>query len=82
MRYRAKPLVIDAVLWTGSLDSIPGNWLGDSQLMPDGTDLVIQTLEGPTRAEADGHYVVRGTAGEFYPVRRDIFEDKYEAVNE
>lgn len=80
MRYRARPLEIDAALWTGDLSSIPGKWLNEAELERDHTDLIVPTLEGPTRAKAGQHYVVRGTAGEFYPVRRDIFESKYEAV--
>lgn len=83
MRYRAKPLEIDAVLWTGDIACLPTSFLGYGRLIPksDGA-LVIETLEGPTKINADEHYVVRGTVGEFYPVRRDIFEAKYEAVDE
>lgn len=81
MRYRSKPVEIDAVLWTGDIAAIPNEWLGDSTLMPgDNNALVIRTLEGPAQAVPNAHYVVRGTAGEFYPVRRDIFEHKYTAV--
>lgn len=40
---------------------------------------LIFTLEG-TMTVRQGDYVVRGVAGEFYPVRPDIFEQTYEAA--
>lgn len=81
MRYRAKPLEVEAMLWPGDFAYIPHEWVESDRLRlePGGT-LLIETLEGPARAKAGEHYLVRGTVGEFYPVRRDIFEAKYEAV--
>jgi hypothetical protein len=38
--------------------------------------LRIGTAEGILRVNV-GDYIVRGTKGEIYPVRRDIFEDTY-----
>jgi hypothetical protein len=82
MRYRSKPVEIDAVPWYGALAGLPGEWIatGKFEHRPGTGEVVISTLEGPARAEAGEHYIVRGTVGEFYPVRRDIFEAKYEAV--
>jgi hypothetical protein len=42
--------------------------------------IVIQTLEGPMRAGL-GDWVLRGIAGEFYPVKEPIFRDTYEPVD-
>jgi hypothetical protein len=82
-RYVAKPVEIEAVLWRGHLADLPADWLdsGDFTVEADGT-LLIQTLEGPARALVNNHYVACGTAGEFYPIRHDIFHNKYEAVGE
>lgn len=41
--------------------------------------LVIDTLEGPHRADA-GDFIIRGVAGEFYPCKPDIFEQTYDYV--
>lgn len=83
MRYTARPIEIQAWLWAGAPDDLPEwEWsTGLYQLQPDGT-LIIQTLEGPSRAIPNLHYAVVGTKNERYPVRRDIFEEKYEAVGE
>ncbi|WP_405137469.1 hypothetical protein [Nocardia sp. NBC_01388] len=43
--------------------------------------LVIDTLEGPHRADI-GDWIIRGVAGEFYPCKADIFDRTYEAVDE
>jgi hypothetical protein len=40
----------------------------------------ITTLEGDMLA-SHGDYIVKGTHGEFYPVRCDIFEANYEEVD-
>lgn len=41
----------------------------------------IHTLEGQMKAHP-GDYIVRGTHGEEWPVRGDIFEKTYEEANE
>jgi hypothetical protein len=40
---------------------------------------IVSTLEGPLTA-FPGDWIVQGTAGEFWPVRKDIFENTYEPV--
>lgn len=77
-RYVSRPVEIDAVLWTGNLNDLPGPWRAAVELDPYG-GLIVHTLEGPARARR-GSYIVRGTAGEFYPVRADIFATKYQPV--
>lgn len=42
--------------------------------------IVIATLEGNMRASV-GDYIIRGTAGEFYPVKPEIFEAKYDRLD-
>lgn len=47
----------------------------------DGTNIYINTVEGEMRASV-GDWIVQGLRGEFYPVKPDIFEATYEAVEE
>lgn len=41
--------------------------------------IVINTLEGKMTAKP-GDWIVKGTEGEFYPVKDSVFKRKYEAV--
>jgi hypothetical protein len=41
----------------------------------------VQTLEGTMRADA-GDWIVRGTRGEFYPVKPGPFADTFEGVTD
>jgi hypothetical protein len=75
--YVPEPRPIQAVQWAGDMNDIPSKWreLDMFELDSDGS-LTIRTLDGLASAEV-GDYIVRGTANEFYPVRRPIFEHKY-----
>lgn len=83
MKFRKKPVVIEAVRWLGTKES----WdeimaMGDISWMPcdTGSDsFVIRTLEGNHLASL-GDYIIKGVAGEFYPCKPDIFEATYEPV--
>jgi hypothetical protein len=92
VRYRKRPVVIDAVQYDGTWQSVT-SWLGALGYDPedgDGSDgvpnmheadggLVIETLEGDMHA-TPGDYIIRGVQGEFYPCKPDIFEATYEQV--
>jgi len=81
MRYRKKPVVIDAVQFTGDLTAIQ-NFVGDTVISLAGdNNIVIPTLEGCHLAKR-GDYIIRGIKGEYYPCKPDIFEATYELVNE
>ncbi len=94
MRYRKKPIVIEAMQFTGSnSDAIvqwaQGGWkddgiwtkqkLIDSDSMKALYFLVIQTLEGDMEAAA-GDWIIRGVEGEVYPCKNSVFKATYEAV--
>jgi len=49
------------------------------QAMSISEPFVVDTLEGKHTGNA-GDYLVIGVRGERYPVRKDIFEESYEAV--
>jgi hypothetical protein len=78
MKYRKKPVVIEAVLWDGK------NFQDIEQLLEVGDGkrsisysnqvdwLEIHTLEGTMKANK-GDYIIRGVKGELYPCKPDIF---------
>jgi hypothetical protein len=77
-KYRKKPVVIDAVQFTGkNFDEIEAFAGGDACFV--NGELVVATLEGSLRATI-GDYIIKGIKGEFYPCKPDIFEATYEAV--
>lgn len=92
MKFRKKPVVIDAVIVPHNpvFTEVPA-WL--SEAFKNGTllwtydanhrqqKLRVRTLEGPIYA-TPGDYLIRGIAGELYPCKRDIFIATYEPVIE
>lgn len=85
-KYRKKPIVIEAWVFDGLLDSsktLPqeikdaGNSI---RLAQDGT-LRIATLEGDMFANV-GDFIIKGIKGEIYPCKPDIFEATYELAEE
>ena len=93
MKYRKKPVVIEAVQWTGkNLEEIK-SFVGE-QLEYDIVDtawevgkgspyvlMKIRTLEGVMGASV-GDYIIKGVNGEVYPCKPDIFAKTYEPVEE
>ena len=76
MKFRKKRVVVDAVQWTGSnMNEI----MASHDLHME--TLVIKTLEGEMTA-TKGDWIIKGLAGEFYPVKDDIFRKTYEEVEE
>lgn len=88
MKFRKKPVVIEAEQWTNKPDPFPSSLDAISAMgckfgfAADGTaDLIITTLEGTMRASV-GDWIIKGVKGEFYPCKPDIFEKTYEPVEE
>jgi hypothetical protein len=89
MKFRKKPVVIEAIQWDGSWDgkeSIEAHWptLQTSHLTshpPSKTirDWGIRTLEGHHMVSV-GDWIIQGVKGEFYPCKPDIFEMTYEVA--
>ncbi|MGT2911775.1 hypothetical protein ACVR1I_08715 [Streptococcus cameli] len=82
MRYRKKPVVVEAVKWTGkNIDEI----VGFAKTAVIGYEepsmkMSITTLEGVMIANK-GDYIIKGVQGEFYPCKPDIFAETYEQVD-
>ena len=81
MKFRKKPVVIDAVQWTGENADEVGTFFGNDDLHFGlrGQTWNILTLEGSMAAQV-GDWIICGVKGEFYPCKPDIFEATYEPV--
>jgi hypothetical protein len=80
MKYRKKPVVIEAIQWTGeNLKQIMDFMQWRNAAHDATTGLVIHTLEGNHSALV-GDYIIQGVKGEFYPCKPDIFDMTYEAA--
>lgn len=74
--YRKKPVVIEAVQFTGNNDWEIAKF-EQAAWHRAGDNLVIHTLEGNMVAQP-GDWIIRGLQGELYPCKPDIFEQSYE----
>lgn len=86
MRYRKKPVVIDAMQLTMETRDAVYFWVtqttpGYGCYIDEEGGLVIRTLEGPLHA-SEGDFIIRGVQGEFYPCKPAIFEATYEKVTD
>ena len=85
MKYRKKPVVVEAVQFLAtreSFDEILAMGLRNWKPGKMGTDtFIIETLEGDHLVRKDD-YIIKGVQGEFYPCKPDIFEASYERVGE
>lgn len=89
MKYKKKPVVIDAVQATAKVGVKNGltvmsfniNELKDfcPALYESKSGLYIRTLEGDMHV-TPGDYIIKGVQGEFYPCKPDIFKQTYEKV--
>ncbi len=92
-QFRKKPIVIEAIQWTGDnlreVINLTGlhesaehlwTWAQYEQVVAE-QGLKIFTLEGPLMASIDD-WIIRGVKGEFYPCKPDIFAATYEAVDQ
>ena len=95
MKYRKKPVIIEAIQWNGTnlkevMEFIGSefrydensNYITNKFLYNKFTrELAINTLEG-TMKVAKGDYIIKGIKGEFYPCKHDIFINTYDEVEE
>ncbi|BAU40129.1 hypothetical protein [Ralstonia phage RSP15] len=84
MRYRKKPVEIEAVKYNGDTTELPYEFgAAITRSVPmnarsiDAGACYINTLEGEMRCRV-GDYIIKGVKGEFYPCRWDVFEATYE----
>ncbi len=87
-KFRKKPVVIDAIQWTGDnfreLKEAFGGYCSRRFYIESTRgelDLIIETLEGDMTASM-GDWIIKGIAGELYPCKPDIFDATYEEYND
>jgi hypothetical protein len=82
MKYRKKPVIIEAFQFAGGKmePGWPDGWLSvPHRFSDDGDQVFIPTLEGE-HAGNKGDFIIKGIKGEFYPCKPDIFAATYERV--
>jgi len=86
MKYRKKPVVVEAVCYTGAnykeiVDFTSGVAMPIFNNDEDqfGEVMYVRTLEGNMCVNV-GDLVIKGVQGEFYPCKPDIFSETYERV--
>lgn len=80
MKFRKKPVVIEAVQYTGDNHEVINAFVG-SELNRVFATVEIPTLEGTMTANP-GDWIIKGVKGEFYPCRQDIFAATYELAGD
>lgn len=80
MKYRKKPVVVEAVRWTNKNFKEIRLFIGYHVFHRD-NKLFINTSEGVMHAET-GDYIIKGVNGEYYPCNPDVFAKTYERVAE
>ena len=88
MKYRKRPVIIEAIEWTGSNlkeiieftslnESVKDLSWNEYEKLVNEKGLKIFTLEGTMMASV-GDYIIKGIKGEVYPCKPDIFKASYE----
>lgn len=91
MKYRKKPVVIEAIQWTGLNleevkefvgESLTYDIIDDAWKVGEGRPrviMMIKTLEGDLKV-SEKDFIIKGINGEFYPCNPAIFKKTYEGV--
>ena len=81
MKFRKKPVVIEAVQWKGdnAEEILKFTNANEEKSMAFPSYIMIRTLEGDMNANK-GDWIIKGVKGEFYQCKPDIFEETYEKV--
>lgn len=92
MKFRKKPVVVEAVQFTREwaesclLDGVDGpfglpalgSWNAQTRIVHN-VYLSIRTLEGTMTASV-GDWIINGVKGELYPCKPDVFAETYEVA--
>lgn len=93
MKYRKKPIIVDAVKMLSCGFAETPEWVTNAlsenriyysnvfntNCIKDG--FIVQTLEGNMKGNI-GDYLIKGVDGELYPCKGDIFRKTYELMEE
>lgn len=90
-KYRKKPVIIEAIRWTGEneeeiiefcTDKLA--FISDGGFLNGHKTLFIRTPESSSSnlfQASEGDYVIKGIAGEYYACKPDIFEKTYDKID-
>lgn len=91
-RFRKKPVVVDAIRYTGTNREDVREFTGaggflpvdpeDRSADPDLTAEVFDKLHSTWVGVKDGQWIIRGIQGEFYPCDAAVFAATYEPATE
>lgn len=80
--YRKKPLIVEALQWTGynffEVMLFCPDIQPEFELKDDFPELYIRTLEGEMHVSLND-FIIKGIRGEFYACKPDIFWETYES---
>jgi hypothetical protein len=94
IKYRKKPVVIEAIKWTGDnaaeikafvgcRDNDESRFLTPAEITGAWEHAhVYDELHDTWVAVYPGQFVIKGVRGEFYPIAADVLADTYERVEE
>lgn len=80
--YRKKPIVIQAIQWSGNNFKEILNFDGSNRVKISSKypgSLEIETLEGVMLA-SPWDYIIKGVKGEIYPCKQDVFLKTYDEI--
>ena len=80
MKYRKKPIVIEALQYDGMILNVAAKFPNIAIGQINKNEFWVQTLEGKMSG-AIGDYIIKGIEGEYYICEKSIFEKTYEKVS-
>ncbi len=91
MKAKKKPVIIDFISveldkYTFLLnlkewvESFGDNFTNCFELDKDGNILKVKTLEGTSYEVSNNDNIIRGIKGEYYPCKKDVFEQTYDVI--
>jgi hypothetical protein len=90
-RYRKRPVEVDTIQWTGANEAELIEFTGhrfeaipveDRAEDPDLTAQVYDELHNTWVGVKTGQHIVRGVAGEYYPIAEDVLAATYQRVDQ
>lgn len=80
--FRKKPVTVEAVQWNGRNFGDVHMLAGPMVVLAQNGVLRVNVNDEDMVAVRAGDWIIKGTAGEFYPCAPDVFANVYEAVEE
>jgi len=88
MKYRKKPIIVDAIQWLGKTEAIEElievstegatrHYFWPKEIEVRCPDLIVLTNHGKVTCQ-EGDYLIRTSEGEYYPCKSEVFEANYE----